>query len=117
MDIRVNNLDLGYDQCEGLNNLAKQKGQDLINELKNNINNLKVHWVGNDAMVHINNLIELYGFLGKLVDSAMSVTSNAANSMIRLQEIRQANGGMGSVGAALNSFYEYSFVNYSLYSS
>ena len=107
MDIRVNNLDLGYDQCEGLNNLAKQKGQDLINELKNNINNLKVHWVGNDAMVHINNLIELYGFLGKLVDSAMSVTSNAANSMIRLQEIRQANGGMGSVGAALNSFYEY----------
>ena len=100
MDIRVINLDLGYDQCEGLNNLAIQKGQDLINELKNNINNLKVHWVGNDAMVHINNLIELYGFLGKLVDSAMSVTSNAANSMIRLQEIRQANGGMGSVGAA-----------------
>ena len=75
MDIRVNNLDLGYDQCEGLNNLAIQKGQDLINELKNNINNLKVHWVGNDAMVHINNLIELYAFLGKLVDSAMSVTS------------------------------------------
>lgn len=107
MDIRVNNLDLGYDQCEGLNNLAKQKGQDLINELKNNINNLKVHWVGNDAMVHINNLIELYGFLGKLVDSAMSVTSNAANSMIRLQEIRQTNGGMGNVGTALIGFYEY----------
>ena len=106
MDIRVINLDLGYDQCEGLNSLAKQKGQNLINELKNNINNLKVHWVGNDAMVHINNLVELYGFLGKLVDSAMSVTSNAANSMIRLQKIRQANGGMGSVGTTLNSFYE-----------
>ena len=37
----------------------------------------------------------------------MNVTSNAANSMIRLQEIRQANGGMGSVGTTLNSFYEY----------
>lgn len=107
MDIHVKNLDLGYDQCDGLYNLANLKGQDLINELKNNINNLKVHWVGNDAMVHINNLIELYGFLGRLVDSAMKVTSNAANSMIRIQEIRQSNGGKGSVGTTLNSFYEY----------
>lgn len=47
MDICVINLDLGYEQCEGLNNLAKQKGQNLINELKNNINKSFGVWLGN----------------------------------------------------------------------
>lgn len=101
MDIRVTNLDLGYDQCKGLNDLANRSGQSLMNELKDNVGKLKIHWVGNDAMVHINNLVDLYRFLGELVSGAMSVTSTAAESMIRLQSIRQANGGMGEIGNRL----------------
>lgn len=108
MDIRVNNLDLGYEQCEGLNNLVNGKGQELTNNIKNNIANLKQHWVGNDATVHINNLIELYDFLGRLVNGALGVTSSAADSMIRIQEIRQLNGGAGQIGNKLISSADFS---------
>lgn len=104
MDINVNNLDLGYEQCEGLNRLANNKGQELMSDLSNNIANLRVHWVGNDAMMHINNLIELHSYLGRMISAALEVTSNAADAMIAIQEIRRANGAtMGNVGTKLPS--------------
>lgn len=105
MNINVENLDLGYSQCEGLNKLVISKGQDLMGDLSTNIANLKLHWVGNDAMVHINNLIDLYTYLGRMISSALEVTSNAADAMIAIQEIRRMNGAsMGSVGTKLPAF-------------
>lgn len=101
MDIRVNNLDLGYEQCSELSKFINNNGHDLMAKISNNINNLKMHWIGNDAMVHINNLIELDEMLGKLINGALDVTHNAAESMIKLQTIRQMNGGNGEIGSSL----------------
>ena len=62
-NISFKNLDTGYTQCTELNNLLKDNGNVLLIDLKDIINKLKIHWVGNDAMIHINNLIRLYGYL------------------------------------------------------
>lgn len=112
MDINVNNLDLGYDQCAELNKLVSNKGQDLMSDLSSNIGNLRVHWVGNDAMMHINNLIELYSYLGRMVSAALEVTSTAADAMIAIQEIRRANGAtIGSVGTKLPAYTSFNSIS------
>lgn len=101
MNIKVNNLDLGYTQCEGLNTLAKNSGENLINNLGSDINNLKAHWKGSDATVHINNLIKVYDAMIAIVTDAKGVTSAAGNAIIAMQEVRRSNGGAGNVGSVL----------------
>lgn len=101
MDINVNNLDLGYEQCEGLNTLSKNSGEVLLNRLSTNVANLKVHWVGEDATLHINNLIRVYNSLGALLTDAIAVTSSAGDKIIAIQRVRSANGSSGMVGAEL----------------
>ncbi len=102
MDINVNNLDLGYEQCEGLNNLSKTKGEELLNKLLGNINNLKVHWIGEDATLHVNNLIRVYNSLGALLTDAILVTSTAGDRIIAMQRVRSANGSGAMVGSELS---------------
>ncbi len=102
MDINVNNLDRGYEQCEGLNTLSKNSGEVLLNRLSTNVANLKVHWVGEDATLHINNLIRVYNALGALLTDAISVTSSAGDKIIAIQRVRKSNGGSGMVGSELS---------------
>lgn len=101
MNINVNNLDLGYQQCDELNTLSRTSGENLINNLGSDINNLKVHWKGNDATTHINNLIKVYNALIAVVADAKAITSAAGSAMSAIQEVRRANGGSGSVGSLL----------------
>lgn len=101
MNINVNNLDQGYQQCEELNTLSRTSGENLINNLGTDINNLKVHWKGSDATIHINNLIKVYDALIAVVGDAKSLTSAAGSAMSAIQEVRRANGGSGVVGALL----------------
>lgn len=101
MNINVNNLDQGYQQCEELNTLSRTSGENLINNLGTEINNLKVHWKGNDATTHINNLIKVYDALIAVVGDAKAITSAAGSAMSAIQEVRRANGGSGVVGALL----------------
>ncbi len=103
MDIQVNNLDQGYNQCEELNNMAAREGEKLISDLGSDITNLKAHWKGSDATVHINNLIKVYDALISLATDAKGVTSVAANKIIAMQQVRQSNGGAGMVGNPLPS--------------
>ena len=103
MDIQVSNLNEGYNQCEGLNSLVSSTGESLISNLETNINNLKVHWIGSDATVHINNLIQVHDALVALISDAKSTTSDAGNKIIAIQEVRSANGGGGSIGSPLSS--------------
>lgn len=102
MDINVENLDLGFTQCEDLNNLSKNSGTELINDLGTNINNLKVHWKGSDATEHINNLIKVYDALIALVTDAKAITDFAGGRIRDIQEVRRANGGSGNVGGPLD---------------
>ena len=103
MNINVNNLDLGYNQCEELNTLVKTSGEKLISELGSDINNLKVHWKGSDATKHINNLVKVYDALVAIVTDAKAVTADAGNKIIAIQEVRRSNGGAGTVGAMLSN--------------
>lgn len=102
MDINVRDLDLGFTQCEDLNNLSKNSGTELINDLGTNINNLKVHWKGTDATEHVNNLIKVYEALIALVTDAKAITDFAGGRIRAIQEVRRANGGSGNVGGALD---------------
>ncbi len=102
MDIHVNNLDLGYDECARLNSLSKTKGAELLNNLSVNIAGLKEHWHGDDATLHINNLVNVYTTLGQLLTDAMLVTSTAGDRIIAIQRVRSANGSGGMVGAELS---------------
>lgn len=101
MDINVTNLDLGYTKCSDLNNLAKTDGEKLISDLEANIINLKNHWKGSDAKAHISNLITVYDAMVAVVTDAKKVTSIAGDKMIAIQKVRQANGGVGTVGESL----------------
>lgn len=103
MNISVRDLDLGYNQCEELNTLAKTSGENIINSLGNDINSLKAHWVGSDATLHINNLIKVYNALVAIVTDAKGVTASAGNAIIAIQEVRRSNGGSGNVGSMLPS--------------
>lgn len=102
MNIQVNNLDLAFDQCYGIHTLASNSGQTLINDLQNNINALKLHWKGSDATLHINNLIKVHKALVALITDAKLVTSDAADKIIAIQEVRKSNGGVGNVGSPLS---------------
>ncbi len=102
MDIDVKNLDLGYEQCEGLHTLARISGEQLLAKLSANIGSLKVHWIGQDATLHINNLIRVYTSLGSLLTDAIRVTSTAGDRIIAIQRVRNANGSGSVIGSELS---------------
>ena len=102
MNIQVTNLDTAYTSCEGLNTLVTNSGTNIIGNLGTNITNLKAHWIGSDATVHINNLISVYNALVGLVTDAKAISSAAGNAIVAMQTVRRDNGGAGSVGAALD---------------
>lgn len=111
-NISFKNLDTGYTQCTELNNLLKDNGNVLLIDLKDIINKLKIHWVGNDAMIHINNLIRLYCYLAVFINSNLEASYNAANDVIRVQTIRHMNGGTGEIGTNLIPNIEYATIPY-----
>ena len=101
MNINVNDLDLGYTQCEELNTLSSTDGEKLISDLGTDITNLKANWKGSDAAVHINNLIKVYEAMVAIVTDAKATTAQAGAAISAIQNVRRANGGSGNVGAAL----------------
>ncbi len=102
MDIDVRNLDNAYELCKQLNSLANDKGSELISALENNVGGLKTNWKGSDATVHINNLIKVHDALVALVTDAKTLTGDAADLIIRIQQVRKSNGGSPVVGEALS---------------
>lgn len=105
-EIRVNNLDLGYEQCKTLNTTVQTEGNVLLTNLASNINSLKGNWLSADGTAHINNLISVYNGLSTLLSNAMIVTSSAAKKIIAVQMVRNANGGGGMIGDNLNTTIE-----------
>lgn len=103
MAAHFTNVSTAYSQCEGLNTLARTSGENLIKNLESDINNLKVHWVGKDATIHINNLIKVYGALIELITQAKESSAAAGNSVIDVQGVIHSNCGEGNVGDVLPS--------------
>lgn len=103
MAAHFTNVSTAYSQCEGLNTLARTSGENLIKNLESDINNLKVHWVGMDATIHINNLIKVYNALIDLIAQAKESSAEAGNSVIGVQGVIHSNGGKVNVGDVLPS--------------
>lgn len=103
MNIHVKDLDLGYKQCASILSLINGDGKSLVDRLERNILNLKKNWIGNDAKVHINNLIQVYTTLAALLSEGKVTIAEAASRIIAIQNVRNANaGGAGSVGQELD---------------
>lgn len=103
MNINVTNPDTAYASCQSLNNLVRTSGNTLLENLQSNIANLKRHWKGSDATLHINNLISLYEALGSLAKSSANITAEAGNAIVALQEVRRSNGAACMVGERLSA--------------
>ena len=102
MNISVQNLDGAYEQCKELHTLVTNTGANLINALENNVGSLKINWKGSDATIHINNLIKVHDALVALVTDAKALTSDAADKVRAIQEVRKSNGGSPVVGEELS---------------
>ncbi len=109
MNFQASNLDAAYDTLSSLNTLASTNGQNLVNNLKSLTIRLKNDWKGNDAMVHINNLIDVYTGVATIVENVHIIAHNASGPIVQAQEIRNSNGGVGNVGSVIvpgNSAFE-----------
>lgn len=96
--ITVTKLNGAYDQCSGLVNLIAGDGEKLLSDLSTTINNLKGNWVGRDATVHINGLIVVYKAMHAILSEAKGSVAYAADRVIEMQRVRNANGGGGNIG-------------------
>jgi len=101
MDFHANNLDGAYTTLSNLNALATGDGATMETNLKNVISNLQLHWKGNDAAVHINNLMDVCSGLDTIINSVMIVAHNVSMPIVNAQTIRNSNGGMGDVGSVI----------------
>lgn len=81
-----------------LNNLSTKDGMSLEGKIKNVITNLQKHWKGNDATVHINNLIDIYTGLNKIINCINIIAHDNSLPIVKAQTFRNVNGGGGEVG-------------------
>jgi len=105
-NVKVNNLDQAYEECVQLYNVVSNQGKSLITSLKSNINSLKGNWIGSDATLHINHLIDIYDSLGVIVSETGKIVSAVSEGVINIQRVRRANGGSGNVGDSLPTTFE-----------
>ncbi len=99
--IKLRDVGKGYEQCKSLNDVVAKDGKKLMDDLTSTIKNLKVRWVGADATVHINRLIDVRDGLNALLKDAIGITALAGASIIDIQSVIKANGGAIEVGQAL----------------
>lgn len=94
-------LDGAYEKIRELDVITTKEGIELETNLKTLIGNLRNHWKGNDANIHINNLMTVCRGLHTLIDEINSINHNASESVIKVQEVRNMNGANGNVGGVI----------------
>jgi len=102
MNFHANDLDGAYETLSDLYLLATSDGGKLETSLKNIITNLEGHWKGNDATIHINNLIDVCKGLNALINNVKYVAHNVSMPIVKAQTIRNSNGGRGNVGEVIS---------------
>ena len=98
MNFHANDLDGAYETLSAFYVLSTGDGEKLVTELKEIIDSLKIHWKGNDATVHINDLIDVCKGLNGIVNSVKIIAHNVSIPIVKVQTIRNSNGGNGNVG-------------------
>ena len=104
MNFQANNLDAAYNQVSALNDLTTTTGVNICDSLESNIKNLKVHWKGTDATLHINNLISVLGGMRNIIVDVSKIAHNVSIPIVNVQTIRKSNGGTGGVGDVISVY-------------
>ena len=98
MNFQAKDLDACYEVLKNLFLLSKNEGDKVESGLKSIITNLQQHWKGNDATIHINNLMDVCKKMNDILNSVKSVSHNVSIPIVKAQTIRNSNGGSGDVG-------------------
>ena len=98
MNFHANDLDSAYEILSNLYSLSTNDGEKIETSLKTIIANLQSHWKGNDATIHINNLMDVCKWLHMIINNVKFVAHNVSMPIVKAQEIRNSNGGRGNVG-------------------
>ena len=101
MNFHANDLDGAYETLSALYSLATSDGEKLETSLKTVITNLEGHWKGNDATIHINNLMDVCKGLNLIINNVKYVAHNVSMPIVKAQTIRNSNGGRGNVGEVI----------------
>lgn len=91
-------------QTEEMFNVTNTTGRDLINKFASNIDSLKSHWKGSDAVANITDLANVYSAVTKLVTTVQKYIVSANNEdVLRLQKSLVASGGNCAIGNELSN--------------
>ena len=96
--INVERLDEGYDTTVRLYNCQEQEGREVLKEIEELVKSLRNNWVGTDATTQINALIGAHDALQEFLKKSEASTVDAMKKIVKVQEVRSANGGNGQVG-------------------
>lgn len=98
MNFHAKDLDGAYEILNQLHMLSISDGSKIETRLKGVITNLKDHWKGNDAVKHINGLMNVCGGMHVIIDTINLAAHTVSEPIIKAQTIRNSNGGVGDVG-------------------
>ena len=100
------NLDEAYETISSLDRLATTTGEPLTTKLNATIGALKKNWIGPDATLHINRLIDIYDEVSDVVQAVHALAYDASKEIVHQQEVLSSNGGRVNVGAVINNLYD-----------
>jgi len=104
--VNFTNLDLGYEQSSELYSVIGSRGEDLLSNLSSLYNGLNNHWKGEDATLHINQIVDVYNGLNTFVKETGNAIADATKRIVEVQQVRKANGSSGEVGSELPNMGE-----------
>ena len=106
--IYIKNYNTAYDKTKWVYNLMKQEGSNIIIDLGKSIDGLSKKWHGEDAPLHINDLINVQKSLNLYFNNAIDMSVEVCERIIDIQDTVNNISGSVTVGDNLiNDFDEY----------
>ena len=90
--VKITSIEEAAQQVIELNR-ASNLGADVTIQLGKTVEKLKEAWQGSDAVVHINNLMEIKDWCAALSSTALEVSTAAHAEIHRMIDKQRANGG------------------------
>ncbi len=105
MDIQVNKLDRAYTISEELDRETFETSRKMSQDLVRIVNNIKEHWHGDDATIHVNQWIEEYNKCGKYFVELSKTTNFLQNYFVDLQSCRAKTSNNTRIGDKTQRMY------------
>lgn len=92
LNITVSDLDEAGRQANAFNKTSNEGGNVTI-KLGQVIDSLKTNWIGSDATMQINSLIDIRSALYDIARSSIQISYETVQVIRAMQEVRSSNGG------------------------